>query len=1028
MMNEQDFRTVIAKQRQKAVAKPWKGTVLEYLTLVHKTPEIAVFAPGRIYNMIMSYGIEDVPERFKTSGYEDLVKYKFFDNKIYGTLEPIHDIMRFLKAAARRTETGKRILIMVGPVASGKSTIASLVKRGLEIDDKPIYTIDGCPLNEEPLHAIPFEEREFWEKKLGVKIEGVLCPVCQQKLDSSDFISEGGHAKWEELPVKKIKLSEQRRMGIGTFQPSDPKSQDVSELIGSVNMSKIARFGESDPRAYDFKGELEIANRGMIEYIEILKADVKFHYILLTAAQEQMIKAPKFPQIYVDEIILSHSITGDMPVPYKKDGIIKFDTIKNLTYNNDMGIEVIAVNMKTKKPEWTKVESFYKHPFTGNLIKTIQKEGYVETTYNHSIYSEDYECFYPEEKKNILTINNIPYSENIEQFTLNTSDNMFIDKGNVRMKLIEGNQGNGMLKKNIIKHSYHCKQANGSHVKNILKIIAWYITEGHVSDKTKSDRSCDITISQNNIDILENLMVSASKLTTTKLYLQDRSEKEDQTSRLRFPSTIWKEIMELNCGRYSKNKKIPDFVFNLPIEFKKYFIDELVKGDGPVNERKMKSGDNHFSYKTISKMLASQLCFLLSQLNIKYSIGTGKTKNGDDAFDIKTINNHSTKRKNKIENYHVENVEVYDIECVDNHSFVAGIGNVLCHNTNQTEFDTFKADKKNEALHDRMYPISVPWNLRVSDEIKIYEKIIRESDFRNVHIAPQTLKVAAQFAVLSRLVPSQSVKNPIEKMKIYDGEVTEEFRKTDIDVKKLLVEGRAAGEGMTGVSPRFIMNALNIALGSKEDKNCINPVDIIRALINNFSHSIGMTEEEIQRCMNLLKGDKNSIVSEYKEIAKKEVNVAFLHAYDDQATSLFDRYMTNVTAFCTKEKVVDSVTDEQSDPDEDLMRSLEELIGVPVQSKAEFRNGIFVQMAKCLKEKKPFTFKDYKPLKEAIEKKLMHDLKNVVNLSIGKTTSTSQKGEKRRDTAMKRLMKNGYCKHCASFLLSFVGEILRKTG
>jgi serine protein kinase len=264
-------------------------------------------------------------------------------------------------------------------------------------------------------------------------------------------------------------------------------------------------------------------------------------------------------------------------------------------------------------------------------------------------------------------------------------------------------------------------------------------------------------------------------------------------------------------------------------------------------------------------------------------------------------------------------------------------------------------------------------------------------------------------------------------MKIYDGEVTEEFRKTDVDVKKLLVEGRAAGEGMQGISPRFIINALNIALGSKEEKNCINPVDIIRALVNNFSHSIGMTEDEAEKYKNILLADKNSVVSEYKVTAKKEVNMAFLHAYNDQAGELFDRYMTNVEAFCTKEKVLDSVTGEHSDPDEQLMRSLEELIGIPVQSKAEFRNGIFVQMAKCLKDGKAFTFKDYKPLKEAIEKKLMHDLKNVVNLSIA-TTSTNPKSKKKRETALKRLMENGYCEHCASMLLSFVGEILRKSG
>jgi len=256
--------------------------------------------------MIMKHGTEEVEPSLKTMGYEDLVRYKFFEGKIFGTLEPIHDLMKFLKASARRTETGKRILIMVGPVSSGKSTISALIKRGLEMDDTEKFFIKGCPFHEEPLHLVPLEDREEWQEKLGVKIEGHLCPVCQHLVDN-EYTNDIGIVEWDRVPVEQMVFSEQRRQGIGTFQPSDPKSQDVSELIGRVNMSKIARYGETDPRAYQFDGELQVANGGMIEYIEILKADVKFHYILITAAQEQMIKSPGFPQVYIDELILSHT-------------------------------------------------------------------------------------------------------------------------------------------------------------------------------------------------------------------------------------------------------------------------------------------------------------------------------------------------------------------------------------------------------------------------------------------------------------------------------------------------------------------------------------------------------------------------------------------------------------------------------------------------------------------------------------------------------------------------------------------------
>ena len=631
--------------------KTWEGTVIDYLEKVQKTPAAANFSPARIYNMIMKHGVEELPDAFKTRGYEDLVKYKFFDGKIFGTYEPIHDLMRFMKAAARRTETGKRILIMVGPVSSGKSTISALIKRGLEADCTPKYAIKDCPIHEEPLHVIPQDDREYWEDRLNVRIEGTLCPHCQQHIDEN-FTNDDGVVNWADIPVIQIRPSEQRRVCIGTFQPSDPKSQDVTELIGRVDMSKIARYGETDARGYKFDGELQVANGGMIEYIEILKADVKFHYILITAAQEQVIKAPGFPQMYIDTLILSH--------------------------------------------------------------------------------------------------------------------------------------------------------------------------------------------------------------------------------------------------------------------------------------------------------------------------------------------------------------------------------------TNQTEFDSFKGEKKNEALHDRMYPVYVPWNVKVDDEIKIYEKMIRESDFRNIHIAPGTLRVAAEFAVLSRLKPSTKVSNMLAKMKLYNGEIPSEFKKTDIDVKALREEGKKQGEGMTGISPRFIINAMNICLGMKEDKNCINPIDMIRALRDNFDHSIGISDEDKEIFMNLLTGNKDSVASEYKEFAKKEVNRAFLWAYDEQAQSLFDRYMMNCEAFCKNEMVQDAITGEWYKPDERIMRSIEELVGIPVEGKKEFRNGIFVYKADVLSQGRSFTYKDYDIIREGIEAKLMSDLRNVVSLSLGDPTNTDPKVAKRRTKALETLMEKGYCPVCAQMLMAFIGEVLRK--
>jgi serine protein kinase len=633
----------------------WEGTMREYMELVHENPRIAQSAPARVYDMIMEKKTAPVPEADKLPHYEDLVRYTFFSEEIFGIEEVLHDLVRFFRAGANRTETGKRILILVGPVSSGKSTIASLLRRRLERMSTSIYAIKDCPVHEEPLHLIPRSQREEFERLLGVKIEGDLCPVCKHRLTTDENLRDhSGNYRWEDMPVVQIRLSERARVGVGTFQPSDPKNQDISELIGHVDLGRITRYGEGHPLGYKFDGELQIANRGLIEYIEILKCDIKFHYVLITVAQEQMIKAPNFPQTSIDTVIVSH--------------------------------------------------------------------------------------------------------------------------------------------------------------------------------------------------------------------------------------------------------------------------------------------------------------------------------------------------------------------------------------TNETEFNKFKANKENEALHDRMYPIYVPYNLRVRDEVRIYRKLIAKSEFAgSVHLAPLSLETAALFAVLTRLTPTSMVSDLLKKARYYNGEAIMEKEKDPVDVKKLWLEGREREEGRSGISPRFIMNALNLALGAAADgPGCVNPIDVIRALKHQFEHHIGFSDEDRDRYINLLMAEKGSVLAEYREKAKKEINRAFLYAYEDQAQALFDNYMRNATASCLKRKIMDPVTHEEQEPDEKLMRSIEEMIGIPESSKGEFRQGLFVFKSDALDRSEAFDFKSYSPLQEAIEKKLIADLKNIVSLTLTDRSRRDPQTLERKQDAIDKLTEKGYCPVCAEKVLEFVGEMLRK--
>src|SRR5690242_3700047 len=252
--------------------------------------------------MVHAAGIE----RFNEGTQHEILSYKFFAGELFGIEEPIARIVEYFKSAAQRLEVRKRILLLMGPVGGGKSTIVNMLKRGLEdwarTEEGAVYAIKDCPMHEEPLHLIPHQLRGEVEKHYGIYIEGDLCPQCRYALEHS----YGG--RHEDVKVHRIVFSEKERIGIGTFAPSDPKSQDITELTGSIDLSTIGEVGvESDPRAYRFDGELNIANRGLMEFVEMLKVDEKFLYSLLTLSQEQNIKTGRFAMIYADEAILSHT-------------------------------------------------------------------------------------------------------------------------------------------------------------------------------------------------------------------------------------------------------------------------------------------------------------------------------------------------------------------------------------------------------------------------------------------------------------------------------------------------------------------------------------------------------------------------------------------------------------------------------------------------------------------------------------------------------------------------------------------------
>jgi len=389
----------------------WSGTFWEYLDICGQNPAVLRNAYQRTYDAILSRGMEPY-KLFK----KDCIRYHFFSDPfdngadgIYGLDFALMSLVDFFRSASEGYGTDKRILLLHGPVGSSKSTIARLLKKGIEAYSRTpegaLYSFSWmlnehceisadpaaaqpqpvavkthefpCPMHEEPLVLVPREARADLLTRLNekykpanhhgkIKVTGDPDPFCRSILEQlMQFYSGDWRKVMDHVKVRRIVLSEKDRVGIGTFQPKDEKNQDSTELTGDINYRKIAQYGsDSDPRAFNFDGELNIANRGICEFIEVLKLDVAFLYDLLGASQEHSIKPKKFAQTHIDEVILGHTnepeykrLQSNEMMEAFRDRTIKIDVPYNIRLDDE-----IKIYQKDFGPE--KIKSIHVAPHT----------------------------------------------------------------------------------------------------------------------------------------------------------------------------------------------------------------------------------------------------------------------------------------------------------------------------------------------------------------------------------------------------------------------------------------------------------------------------------------------------------------------------------------------------------------------------------------------------------------------------------------------------------------------------------------
>jgi serine protein kinase len=299
-----DSLTAFTKEHR---AKHWQGSFADYLEQI--LPGIAHLQTRSSHQYMWDMLRWYEKSQRKPGGVDDggrNTARELFRRELFGIDESLDRVIEYFKAASAGSDVSRRLLLLLGPPSGGKSTIVILLKRGLEeyshTDEGAVYGLQGSPIRENPLILVPASLRAQFRDTYSVEIVGELSPLSRVRLEQ-EF--EGDFMR---VPVERVFLSEATRTGVGTYAPHDPTTADIADLVGSVDLSKVAQIGdEGDPRAWSWSGAVYAASRGLLEMIEILKVKREFLYLLLTLTQEKNVKVSRFPLIHLDETIVAHT-------------------------------------------------------------------------------------------------------------------------------------------------------------------------------------------------------------------------------------------------------------------------------------------------------------------------------------------------------------------------------------------------------------------------------------------------------------------------------------------------------------------------------------------------------------------------------------------------------------------------------------------------------------------------------------------------------------------------------------------------
>ena len=350
------------------------------------------------------------------------------------------------------------------------------------------------------------------------------------------------------------------------------------------------------------------------------------------------------------------------------------------------------------------------------------------------------------------------------------------------------------------------------------------------------------------------------------------------------------------------------------------------------------------------------------------------------------------------------------------------IDQVIVGRTNMPEYREKKGDEKMEAFNDRTKRIDFPYVLEYDEEAEIYRKMLRNADVPDMHIEPHAMEMAGLFGVLTRITEPDGSVSLVQKAKAYNGEIDEG---DDIDARKLRENGEESadiGEGMDGVSARFIGDEIAEAImdSTHRDRSYLSPLSVFSHFEANLENHGSIPEDNLDRYYRYLE----LVREEYKERAIEDVRHAL--AYDlEEIQRQGEKYMDHVMAYIDDDTIEDELTGRKQEPDETFLRSVEEKLEIPEDRKDDFRQEVSNWVSRRARDGTSFDPQDNDRLRRALERKLWEDKKHNINFSA--LVSANELDDDERSAWIDALVNQGYSPEGAREVLEFAGAEVAKS-